>query len=222
MLPAIALIAATTTATAGSIPATVNIGIGPTMSWLGAPGEAPLSRSVGVALLAEGWVSKKTLRSRKVKKRVPKQYRGMLKGMPDAHVTPLPVMLIPDLVGIAPLRAEGETAPSVVPTSWSPLSLSLIHETKGPHMVFDVQPRVSWLRLEDSAGTKTNAAWLGASVQPEIQTHMKKRVGVAVGGHVGGGWVPEPKTTLVDYAAPWLHTDAYARLQLRFPIDVDL
>lgn len=222
MLAALGLIVATTTALAGSVPATVNIGIGPTMAWMGNPGAAPLSRSVGVALVAEGWVSKKTLRSRKVRRRVPKQYRGMLKGMPDAHVTPLPVLLIPDIVGIAPLRSEGETAPSVVPTSWSPLGLSLIHKTKGPHIVFDVQPRISWLRLEDAEGTKANAVWLGATVQPEVQTNLKKRVGVAVGGHVGGGWVPEPGTTLVDYAAPWLHTDAYARLQLRFPIEVDL
>jgi hypothetical protein len=222
MLPALALLALSSTADAAKVPATVNIGLGPTVAWVGNPGAGPITPSVGVALQAEGWVSKKTLNSRKVKRRVPKQYRGMLKGMPDAHVTPLPVMLIPDVVGLVPLPAEDATAPSAMPVSWSPLGISLVHKVKGPHVVFDLQPRVSWLRLEDAAGTKANTAWLGATVQPEVQTNMKKRVGVAVGGHVGGGWVPEPKATLQGYAMPWMHADGYARLQLRVPIEVDL
>lgn len=209
-------------ALAGKIPATINVGIGPTVAWLGDPTAGPMAPSVGVAVLAEGWVSKKTLRSKKVMRRVPRQLRGMVKGMPDAHITPLPVMLVPDIVAVAPLAPPTASRPSVAPVSWSPLGLSLVHRTKGPHVVLDAQPRVSWLRLTDAQGATAHTAWLGASLQPEVQTALRKRAGVAVGGHVGAGWVPEPKTALQGYTMPWLHTDLYARLQLRFPIEVSL
>ena len=222
MLATLVLTVLSSTASAGKVPATVNVGIGPTMAWLGDPLSGVMTPSVGVSLQAEGWVSKKTLRSKKVMKRVPKQYRGMVKGMPDAHVTPVPVMLVPDIVGILPLTSEDSTAPSVVPVSWSPLSASFLHEAKGTHVSVDVQPRLTWLRMEDAGGQKANAAWLGATLQPEIQTAMKRRLGVAVGGRLGGGWVPEPTTPLQDYTAPWLHADAYARLQVRIPIEVSM
>ena len=222
MMSPLMLLALASTAEAGKVPATVNIGVGPTVALLGNPLDGAMTPSVGVSLQAEGWVSKKTLRSKKVMKRVPKQYRGMVKGMPDAHVTPLPVMLIPDIIGIVPIKTEAATGPTVIPVSWSPISASFVHKVSGPHVSIDVQPRLSWLRLEDTAGTKANTAWLGATLQPEIQSNMTRRIGMAVGGHVGGGWVPEPTTALQGYTAPWMHADGYARLQLRVPIEVSM
>jgi hypothetical protein len=216
------LLIAAPSARAGKVPATVNVGVGPTVTWLGDPGNGPMARSVGVSFMAEGYVSKKTLRSKKVMRRVPRKYRGFVKSLEDAHVVPLPLMLVPDIVALAPIPVADDPGPSVMPVSWAPITVSLIHKTKGPHIVLDVQPRVSWLRMEDASEKTANAVWLGGALGPEFQSSLKRRVGVALGGHAGAGWVPQPKETLQGYHRPWLHTDAYARLQLRFPIAVDM
>jgi hypothetical protein len=213
---------------AGKVPATVNVGLGPNVVWLGNPGDAPLAPSVGLTLMAEGWVGKKALRSKAVMRQVPRQYRGLVKSMPDAHIVPLPAMLVPDIVGIAPVPAlalgGGAPGPTVVPVSWAPIDVSLVHraKAKGPHVTFDAQPRVSWLRMEDAAGARGNAVWLGAAAGPVVQSNLARRVGLAVGGHWGAGYVPAPKVALDGYARPWMHVDAFARLQLRFPIEVDM
>ncbi|MFT4628569.1 MAG: hypothetical protein ACI8PZ_007265 [Myxococcota bacterium] len=217
----VVLLAASPAAHAGKVPVTVNIGLGPMVSWLGNPANGPMARSYGASIMAEAWVDKKTLHSKKVMRRVPSQFRGMVKNMDDAHITPLPLMLVPDLVGIGPLPPKDATGTSVVPVSWSPISISLIHATKGPHVVLDVQPRVSWLRMAD-ADERASSVWLGAALQPEVQTSLEGRVGFAVGGHGGAGWVPALKKDLDGYAMPWLHLDGYARLQVRVPIEISM
>ena len=215
------------TAHAAKVPATVNVGLGPSVTWLGNPGESPLAPALGFTLMAEGWVGKKALRSKAVMRQVPRQYRGLVKSMPDAHIVPLPAMLVPDIVALAPLPAGGGEAaagPSILPVSWAPIDISLLHraKAKGPHITLDAQPRISWLRLEDGDGTRGNAVWLGAAAGPVVQTNLARRVGVAVGGHWGAGYVPAPKAALDGYSRPWMHVDTFARLQLRFPIEVDL
>ena len=208
-------------ASAAKVPATVNIGLGPSVVWLGDPSTGTLSRSVGLSLMAEGYVDRKTLRSKKVIKRVPRQYRSMVRGMPDAHVVPIPAMVIPDVVGLVPLGDTGEQ-PQLMPVSWAPIGVSLLHKTDGPHVVLDAQPRLSWIRSSDPQNGDAHTAWLGATLQPEFQTAMSQRVGVAVGGHIGAGWSPSPYEDAAPWIMPWMHADSYARLQVRVPIEVSL
>ena len=107
----LALLVLTLSAWSAKVPATINIGIGPTVGTVMNPalaGPAPLS--VGVALRAEGWVSKKTLHSKKVLKRVPRKYRGMVRNMYDLHVVPMPVWVVPDTAFLASVQPEADSA----------------------------------------------------------------------------------------------------------------
>lgn len=209
-------------ALAVKVPVTVNIGIGPTVGTVGTPGNM-MAPSVGIGLQVEGWVSRRTLRSKQVRRRVPRQYRGMVRQMEDLHVRPLPTLVIPDSALLAPVE---EGAPSLRRASWSPLSLGLLHASKrgAPHWSLSLAPRVAWLSLQPAGGGDAlNQAWLGASIDPEVQSHMRRRVGVALRGSLGAGWTPAvtaPNLGLDD--APWLMASATARIQLRFAMKISL
>ncbi|MEL6347556.1 MAG: hypothetical protein AAFV53_30895 [Myxococcota bacterium] len=207
---------------AAKIPVIVNVGIGPTIGVVGGAGQfsAP---SLGLALQAEGWVSKKTLRKKKVRRRIPKQYRGMVRDMPDLHVRPLPTLLIPDAVFIGPVQDEGAALRGA---SWSPISMALVHQgrAKGPHVSVSVAPRIAWLNLSGAGGGDAiNQGWLGASIDPEVQTNQRERVGFALTGSVGAGWTPDVSDANIGLdGRPWLMISGGARLQLRFPMKIDI
>lgn len=209
-------------AAAAKIPVIVNIGIGPTIGTIGTPGGL-MAPSVGIGLQAEGWVSRRTLRSKRVRRRVPQQYRGMVRKMDDLHVRPLPTLVIPDSTFFGPVE---EGVPALRGATWAPLSLSLSHSVKrnAPHWSLAVAPRLAWLNLQPAdRGDATNQAWLGASIDPELQSNMRQRVGFAVGGSLGAGWTPE--ITAPDLGldgTPWLMVSATARLQLRIPMKINL
>jgi len=199
------------------VPATVNIGIGPTVGTMGNPQASQWSPSWGVALMAEGYVDRKTLHSKKVMRRVPKQYRGMVRNMDDAHVVPLPVLLLPDSLMLAPIGSQNV---SILPVSWAPIELSVMHKTKGWHRTAGLQLRGAYLRTERANGYEGKGGWFGATLATDIQSPYKERVGVALGGHAGPG-APLLDTKPLGIEAPWLNLGAYARLQLRFPIEVE-
>lgn len=206
-----------TAAEAKKIPVTVNVGIGPTLSAVGSPSGGMLT-AAGLSLQVEGWVSRKTLRSKAVKKRVPKQYRSMLNSMDDLHVVPLPLWVVPDTAWLASLD---EDAPALRGASWAPWSMHLFHKVGAPHVSVAVAPRVSWLRLSEGSAEPENHPWLGLSLEPEVQTKMRKQVGVAVGGSLGAGYAPEISGYGID-GRPWLHASGSVRLQVRVPIKVKL
>ncbi len=199
------------------VPATVNIGIGPTVGTMGNPQASQWSPSWGVALMAEGYVDRKTLHSKKVMRRVPKQYRGMVRNMDDVHVIPLPVMLLPDSLMLAPI---GSPTVSILPVSWAPLDLWMMHKTKGWHRTAGVQLRGAYLGAEGANGYEGDGAWLGATLATDIQSPYKQRWGIALGGHAGPG-APLLELKALGIDAPWLNLGAYARLQLRSPIEVE-
>ena len=218
LLAALAAWALSAEAAAAKLPATINVGIGPTVGTVGNPkGNLPLS--AGLALQVEGWVSGKTLHSKKVMRRVPKSYRSLVRKMDDAHVVPLPVWVLPDRVWLGSLDSS---TPTLTGASWSPLNLSLLHKAEGLHATFSVAPRVSWLRFSAPGQDPVHQAWLGGSLGPEIQTNLQKRVGVALGGCWGAGASKAQPSAGGHDLRPWMMADAYARLQLRFPIEVNL
>ncbi len=204
-------------AAAVKVPATVNIGLGPTVGALANPLSGAFEPAWGLSLQVEGHVSGKVLHSRKVMRRVPKAYKKRVREMDDAHVVPLPVMLIPDTVMFGGL---GTRAVEVLPVSWSPVELYLAHHTGGLHRQVGLQLRGSWLRVKDEDAGPANGFWLGATIAPEIQSPYKQRVGFALGGRIGPGLpvvfggAPTHKETL------WLDMAAHGRLELRFPIEV--
>lgn len=221
MLTVLTLLCALT-AHAAKIPVVVNVGIGPTVGTIGAPGGF-MAPSVGIALQAEGWVSKKVLRSKKVRKRVPQQYRGMVRQMDDLHARPLPTWVIPDAAFIGPLQ---EDAAALRGATWAPISVLLGHSAKNskPHWGLGVSPRVAWLNLvPDDGADPINQGWYGASIDPEIQTNMKQTLGVAVGGSVGAGWTSEVTDPALGLEGrPWLMMSGHLRLQVRFPMEINL
>jgi len=213
------LLALGLSAQAAKIPVTVNIGIGPTIGTVGTTGGL-MAPSLGLGLQLEGWVSKKTLRSKKVRRRVPKQYRGMVRGMDDLHARPLPTWVVPDTALIAPLQ-EG---PAVRGASWAPISVALSHraKAKGPHWSLSVSPRIAWLNLSADGAETTNQGWYGASIDPDLQSNMKNTVGVAVAGSIGAGWTGEPSSAYGLDGRPWLMASGTVRLQIRVPIKIKL
>ncbi len=222
----LALVALPLTATAGKVPATVNIGVGPTIGTVWMPSvSGPPPLSVGIALRAEGYVDKKTLHSKKVMRRVPKKYKGMVRSMDDLHVVPLPVMLIPDQVLVGPVNKESADQ-TVRGVGWTPVSLYLAHNTKGMHRAVSAAPRLGWVNYDAVAsddGAPTNHAYLGLDLGPELESPMKKKVGVAVGGNIGPGLVLGKTSGGAGSAATFgVWTDAYVRLQLRKPIKVKI
>ena len=56
----------------------------------------------------------------------------------------------------------------------------------------------------------------------DLQTNYKKKVGMALGGHAGAGYATLSSEGNAGYERPWLDLGLYARLQLRFPIEVNL
>ena len=208
----LALLVLTLSAWSAKVPATINIGIGPTVGTVMNPalaGPAPLS--VGVALRAEGWVSKKTLHSKKVLKRVPRKYRGMVRNMDDLHVVPMPVWVVPDTAFLASVQPE---APKVAGLGWTPVSVFLAHKVKPVHTVVAVSPRLGWVQYAEAGAEPLNMGWLGVDLNPELQSPMKKTVGVAVGGNAAAGVATQPVGPAGE--RPWLWLDGYLRLQLRF------
>jgi len=208
----------TTLGLAAKVPAVINIGIGPTIGTVmnpSAAGPAPLS--VGVALRAEGWVGGKTLHSKKVMKRVPRKYRGMVRQMDDLHVVPLPVMLVPDTVFVASVKPE---APTMRGAGWTPVSLYLAHKVKPMHTSLAASPRLGWVQYSEEEADPVNLGWLGIDLSPEVQSPIKKKVGVAVGGNAAAGFATEPVG--LDETLPWLWLDGYVRLQLRFDYTADI
>ncbi len=202
------------------VPATVNIGIGPTVGTVMRPGaEGPAPVSVGLALVAEGWVSGKTLHSKKVMKRVPRKYKGMVKSMDDLHVVPLPAMVVPDQVLLMPLNEE-KAGIGVQAVGWTPISMAVVHKVKPMHVQVSAAPRVAWVGLRpDSESERDHLGWLGLDIAPEVQSAMTRKVGFAAGGNIGPGLALGASDRA---SAPWLWADAYLRLQLRFPIEVDM
>lgn len=197
---------------AAKVPAVINIGIGPTLGTVMNPSaEGPAPLSVGVALRAEGWVGGKTLHSKKVMKRVPRKYRGTVRNMDDMHVVPLPAMAVPDTVFVASVRPE---APTVRGVGWTPVSLYLAHKLKPMHTLLAVSPRLGWVQHSEEQVDPINLGWLGVDLSPEVQSPMRKKVGVAVGGNAAAGFATEPVGP--SETLPWLWLDGYVRLQLRF------
>ena len=206
-------------ARAAKVPVIINIGVGPSVGVVGSPGSwaAP---SLGLSLQVEGWVSRRTLRSKTVRRNVPSQYRGMLKQMEDLHVIPLPLWVVPDTAFVSPMSSEG---PALQGASWAPWSVQLAHEAKGAHRSLSLAPRVSWLHLANPGADAIDQAWLGASLDPEIQTKMRRRVGLAAHGSLGAGWSPEITSPNVDLSGvPWLQATGSVRLQIRIPFDYNL
>jgi hypothetical protein len=190
----LALVALPLTATAGKVPATVNIGVGPTIGTVWMPSvSGPPPLSVGIALRAEGYVDKKTLHSKKVMRRVPKK------------------------------ESADQTVRGV---GWTPVSLYLAHNTKGMHRAVSAAPRLGWVNYDAVAsddGAPTNHAYLGLDLGPELESPMKKKVGVAVGGNIGPGLVLGKTSEGAGSEATFgVWTDAYVRLQLRKPIKVKI
>ena len=196
------------------MPAVVNIGVGPTVGTVMRPGlDTPAPVSVGVALQLEGWVSGKTLHSRKVMRRVPKRYRSMVRGMDDLHVVPLPAMLVPDQVLAFPVRKD-PSANAVRAVGWVPVSLYLAHRVRPSHMTVALGPRLGWLQISSDQQDPDNLLWMGIDVNPEWQSAMTQRVGAAAGGHVGPGLALGRSAA----AGSGVWADAYLRLQVRVPI----
>ena len=206
-------------AQAAKIPVIVNVGVGPTVATVGNPTSGSMPVSAGLSLQVEGWVSRKTLRSKAVRRMVPQQYRGMVKQLEDLHVTPLPLWVVPDEIFLTSLD---DARPTLRGASWAPWSVQLLHSPKGPHTSLSLAPRVSWLSLSAPGVAAQGLPWLGASLDPEVQTKMNQRVGVAVAGSVGAGWTPalESPAALGMAGVPWLQASGSVRLQLRFPIEV--
>lgn len=217
-LTALTLTALTSSAQAAKVPAIINVGMGPTIGTVMSPsaqGPAPLS--VGVALRAEGWVSGKTLRSKKVMKRVPRKYRGMVRNMDDMHVVPMPVWLVPDTVFVASVKPE---APTMRGVGWTPVSVYLMHKVKPMHTSVALSPRLGWVQYAQPQADPLNMGWFGVDLNPEVQSRMKRKVGVAAGGNAAVGYATQP----IDAAGqrPWLWLDGYLRLQLRFDYSADI
>ena len=214
----LALLTLSLTAHAAKIPATINIGVGPTIGTVmnpSAAGPAPLS--VGVALRAEGWVAGKTLRSKKVMKRVPRKYRGMVRNMDDLHVVPVPVWVVPDTAFVASVQPA---APTVRGVGWTPVSLYLLHEHTPAHATVALSPRLGWVQHAEAEADPLNMGWFGIDLNPELQSRMKRKVGVAAGGNAAVGYATQP----IDATGqrPWLWLDGYLRLQLRFDYSADI
>ena len=215
-------------AEAAKVPATVNIGIGPTVGTVVVPGlPEPVGWSVGLSLQAEGHVTKKTLSSKAVQRRIPRKYKGLVRNMDDLHVSPLPTLVIPDQSLVLPLRADAP-GPSAQGVGWTPISLYLLHKAKPAHLVLGAAPRVGWVHLrQDPTGSQpgSNHLYLGLDLNPEWQSPMKKPLGMALGANAGPGLL----APVVDEAggdpdgvtlAVW--ADAYLRVHLRTRIQVSL
>lgn len=212
-------------AAGGKVPATVNIGFGPTVGTVWMPGNTgPTPISVGVALRAEGWVSKKTLHSKKVMRRVPRKYKGMVKSMDDLHVVPLPVGLIPDQAMVAPVNKDTADA-TLRAVGWTPVSIYLAHKVKPSHRVIGAAPRIGWVQTDltpDDDNAPANHLYLGLDLAPEFETAMKKKVGVAVGGNMGPGIVTNSPFAGDDGATFGVWVDGFVRLHVRKPIKVKI
>lgn len=210
---------------AAKVPATVNIGIGPTIGTVVMPaGSGPTPISVGVALRAEGWVSKKTLSSKKVMRKVPKKYKGMVRSMDDLHVVPLPVALVPDQAMVAPVN-KGATDTALRAVGWTPISMYLAHKVRPSHFSIAASPRLGWVSLDAPASDDTAAThhlYLGLDLAPEYESPMKQKVGFAVGANVGPGLVTGDAIPGQKGSTLGVWVDGYVRLQLRKPIKVDI
>jgi len=212
------ILALSLTAQAAKVPATINIGIGPTIGTVMNPSQTgPAPVSVGVALRAEGWVSGKTLHSKKVMKRVPRKYRGMVRSMDDLHVVPMPVWVVPDTVFIGPLKSD---APTMRGAGWTPISMYVMHKVKPMHTSVALAPRLGWVQYTEDGGDPLNMGWFGIDLNPELQSPMKKKVGFAAGGNAAAGYATQ--ATDPDESRPWLWLDGYLRLQLRFDYTADI
>lgn len=235
-------LAAPASALAGKVPATVNIGIGPTVGTVVMPSlGGPTPISVGLALRAEGWVSKKTLRSKKVMRRVPRKYKGMVRSMDDLHVVPLPVSLLPDQSLIVPVNRDS-AGTTVQGTSWTPVSVYLHHKVRPAHTVVAAAPRLGWVRFAPTTATgasdtglqgaatatdpvdPSNHFFLGVDLSPELESSMTQNVGFAVGANVAPGLVlPHPSPGDAGSSAAFgVWVDGFVRVHIRKPIKVKI
>ena len=219
------VLAGSSNALGAKVPAKVNIGFGPTIGTVWMPAAAgPVPVSVGVALRAEGWVSKKTLHSKKVMRRVPRKYKGLVKGMDDLHVVPLPVALVPDQAMVLPVN-QSTAERSLRAVGWTPISLYLVHNSRPSHRTVAVSPRLAWVSLDPSTpedASTTHHLYAGIDLGPEFETSMQSNVGVAVGGNVGAGWVTGTPIPGQDGGTHAVWLDGFVRLQLRKPIKVKI
>jgi len=218
-----ALLALVHAAAAGpKIPATANIGLGPTVAVVWAPSDpAPTPVSLGLSLAVEGWLSKKTLRSRAVMRRVPKAYKDTVRGMDDLHVVPLPAALLPDQLHGLPLNAEAAGAATRA-LGWTPITLYLHHDARPGHQILGVSPRLGWVRRApvEPAADSVDHAFLGVDLSFDRQSPMAKPWGTSVGGQVSPGWlIADDGDRLRAGGAVW--TSAWLRVQLRREIKVE-
>ncbi len=212
------LMAASPSASAKKIPVLLNFGVGPA-AWTMMGGVDPERDWIpGVQLRLEAVVTKKTLKSKAVMKRVPKAYRDMVRSAPDMHVRNLPVMLVPDALVLGG-SADGN---AVFGAGWAPIGLSLFHKAGKTHTMLKVQPRVMALSLRE--GPDADAQWfghVGLALNPDVMAKVAKRL------WLGAGWESSVGLPLVGEDGPdvsgMFHIGhAYAMVHVRVPIKVKI
>lgn len=211
---------------AARIPAKANIGLGPTIGTVLLPSlSGPPGLSFGVALTAEGWVNERTLHSKTVMRRVPQNYKGMVREMDDMHVIPFPLGLLPDVSLIVPITGQRQ-GQQVRAVGWTPISLYLAHDARPTHKIVRLSPRVGWLSLDAEAGDalgRSSHIFLGVDVDAERQSPMRRTFGSALGVNVAPGFVgPRTIAGVAEAGGFGVWVDAYARLQWRKDLRVKI
>lgn len=205
-------------AAARKIPVLLNIGVGPA-AWTFQGGlGAERTWHPGVQLRLEAVLTKKTLKSKAVLRRVPKQYRDLVRKQPDLHVRPLPLLLVPDAI----VLGSSPEGTAIHGAGWAPIGLYLFHKTGKTHTGLKLQPRILALSVRpgpeaDPAGL----AHLGLALNPDIMAKVARRL------WLGAGWESSFGLPLSGEDGPdaseMIHVGhGYAMVHIRVPMKVSL
>jgi hypothetical protein len=210
----VALTVLSSPAAARKIPVLIDVGVGPAV-WTGL-GDLDAERVLhpGVVLRVDAVVTRKQLKKKWVRKRIPQRYRGetLLRHLPDLHVRQGWMMGAPDAFVLSP---------NVRGASWAPLSLKLLHHARPAHTSLNIQPRITLLGAEGAGGPTASLAHVGLAANPDVYWKVAKRV------WVGGGWessigLPIGVVSGASSVRMFHVGRAYGMLHVRIPVKIHL
>ncbi len=165
-----------------SVTIPIDIGIGPAAHMLTGPIQDDQTLHWGLVLSVQAILDKQTLK--KLKKKIPKQYRKQILSMDELRMSPS--IFIPDTLFISPKTANT----SMVGVSWTPLNLGMPIVKDPFRWSLGASLRLSgaYLASDGIAGAQGGQSWRMFFLRPGLDLGTELEIPFSDSFLISGGW----------------------------------
>lgn len=207
-------------AQAKKIEVDVDVGLGPTFDQLSGPVRQDQRYHYGARLTLEVILEKEDIR--KLKRRIPEQYRAFALSLDEVRIRPA-WFLLPQTLHLSPKRHNT----GIAGATWSLIGASVPLVTDPFRLAIEAGVPLTYAHIySDTLDSPTNVLRLGLSGGGDLEVPLSE------GFLLSGGWtsllhVPQPVGGGVFAVAPtresvWHVGQLYGQVHVRFPLTVDL